>query len=158
MGAMSVRGVRRRTLVRSLLVVALAAIVLPGATETAQSVAVSCPAAPIAKPLKFTAPTYIDTNRAGGEPVSVVAPDGSIIVSAHAGTTHVFKDPNALPGAPDFVVGYFNQTLNWRSTDGGTTWTYVGLYGNQDGPHSLTSTGFSDPALTIDAAGKIYNP
>src|SRR2546430_12196869 len=103
MSVRGVRGVRGRRWVRSLLVVALAAIVLPGATETAQSVAVSCPAAPIAKPLKFSAPPYIDTNRAGGDPVSVVALDGSIIVSAHAGTTHVFTDPNALPGAPDFA-------------------------------------------------------
>ncbi|MFN2589978.1 MAG: hypothetical protein ABR518_04335 [Actinomycetota bacterium] len=55
-------------------------------------------------------------------------------------------------------MGYANQTLNWRSTDGGRTWRYVGTFGNSvAGPHTLTSTGFSDPDLTIDAGGRIYN-
>jgi hypothetical protein len=105
----------------------------------------------------FSSPVLIDPNRAGGEPVSVVAQDGSINVSAHAGTTHVFKDPMAAPGAGDFVVGYFNQTLNWRSTDGGAHWKYTGLAGSEQGPHSVTSTGFSDPDYAIDQAGNIYN-
>jgi hypothetical protein len=108
--------------------------------------------------MSFAPPIYIDQNRAGGEPVSVVAQDGSIIVSSHAGTTHLYKDPQALAGAADFAVGYFNQTLNWRSADGGRTWNYVGTFGNMvGGPHTLTSTGFSDPDLTIDAGGRIYN-
>ncbi|MDQ3991036.1 MAG: hypothetical protein M3245_01830 [Actinomycetota bacterium] len=108
-------------------------------------------------PLSFAAPKYIDESRAGGEPVSVVAHDGSISVSAHAGTTHIYKNPNAAPGAGDFAVGYFNQTLNWRSDDGGETWDYVGTMGAPAGPHSLTSTGFSDPDFAIDQAGTIYN-
>jgi hypothetical protein len=89
--------------------------------------------------------------------VSIVAKDGSISVSAHAGTTHIYKDPNALPGAADFLVGYSNETLNWRSTDGGKTWSYVGMPVVNAGPHSLTSTGFSDPDYAIDASGRIYN-
>jgi hypothetical protein len=107
--------------------------------------------------LKFANRVYIDKNRAGGEPVSVVAQDGSINVSAHAGTTHIYKDPAALPGASDFLVGYSNETLNWRSTDGGKTWSYVGMPIVNAGPHSATSTGFSDPDYAIDAAGRIYN-
>jgi hypothetical protein len=115
----------------------------------------ACSVAPPAK-TTFAPPVYIDQDRAGGEPVSVVAQDGSIIVSAHAGTTHLYK--KGLLGAADFAVGYFNQTLNWRSTDGGRTWSYVGTFGNPvGGPHTLTSTGFSDPDLTIDAGGRIYN-
>jgi hypothetical protein len=114
--------------------------------------------APTPPKMSFAPPVYIDENRAGGEPVSVVAQDGSIIVSAHAGTTHLYKNPEALAGAGDFAVGYFNQTLNWRSADGGKTWRYVGTFGNSNyGPHTLTSTGFSDPDLTIDAGGRIYN-
>jgi hypothetical protein len=108
-------------------------------------------------PLSFGKRVYIDKNRAGGEPVSVVAQDGSINVSAHAGTTHIYKDPQALPGASDFLVGYGNETLNWRSTDGGKTWSYVGLPVVNAGPHSASSTGFSDPDYAIDAAGRIYN-
>lgn len=108
-------------------------------------------------PLSFGNRVYIDKNRAGGEPVSVVGQDGSISVSAHAGTTHIYKDPTALPGAADFANGYSNETLNWRSTDGGKTWKYVGLPVVNAGPHSATSTGFSDPDYAIDAAGRIYN-
>jgi hypothetical protein len=40
----------------------------------------------------------------------------------------VYKDPPAAPGASDFLVGY-----------------------------SATSTGFSDPDLTMDYGGRIYN-
>jgi hypothetical protein len=107
--------------------------------------------------LSFSDRVYIDKNRAGGEPVSIVAKDGSINVSAHAGTTHIYKDPSAIPGAADFLVGYSNETLNWRSTDGGKTWSYVGMPVVNAGPHSLTSTGFSDPDYAIDASGRIYN-
>ena len=107
--------------------------------------------------VEFGEPVVIDPARAGGEPVSVIAKDGSINVSAHAGTTHVYKDPMALLGGGDFTVGYFNQTLNWRSTDGGKTWKYVGFAGTGVGPHSATSTGFSDPDFAIDQAGNIYN-
>jgi hypothetical protein len=146
----------RRTL-RLLLIPALLAAVLPVAgAVVAHSKKVTCPSvAP--KPLKFGKVQYIDETRAGGEPVSIVAQDGSITVSAHAGTTHIYKDPNAIGGAGDFVVGYSNQTLNWRSADGGKTWKYVGVAGQEAGPHSPSSTGFSDPDLAIDAGGKLYN-
>lgn len=93
------------------------------------------------EPLAFHAPQFIDTTRAGGEPVTITTPDGAILVSAHAGTTHAYKDPTAGPGGGDFAVGYANQTLNWRSTDGGQTWKFVGLAGQENGPHSLSSTG-----------------
>ena len=109
------------------------------------------------EPLEFAEPTFIDRNRAGGEPVAIVAQDGSINVSAHAGTTHIYKDPNSAAGAEDFAYGYTNQTLNWRSIDGGKTWDYVGLAGLREGPHSATSTGFSDPDYAMDAGGRIYN-
>lgn len=117
---------------------------------------VACPSVKPA-PLKFAKPVFIDEHRAGGEPVSIVAQDGSISVSAHAGTTHLYKNPDAAPGIEDFAVGYYNQTLNWRSDDGGKTWKYIGLMGTENGPHSPTSTGFSDPDYGIDAGGRIYN-
>ena len=140
---------------RLLLVPVLLLGLLPLA-GAARSASVSCPK-PAAPKLSFGKPTFIDKSRAGGEPVSQVAQDGSIIVSAHAGTTHIYKDPTAVGGAGDFLGSYYNQTLNWRSTDGGKTWTYVGVAGAPIGPHSPTSTGFSDPDLTMDAAGNIYN-
>jgi hypothetical protein len=140
---------------RLLLIPMLLAGLLPLASS-ANSAGVSCPDRKPPK-LAFGKPSYIDKSRAGGEPVSITAQDGSIIVSAHAGTTHIYKAPDAAPGAGDFAVGYWNQTLNWRSTNGGKTWDYVGLFGAPVGPHSATSTGFSDPDLTMDSSGKIYN-
>jgi photosystem II stability/assembly factor-like uncharacterized protein len=144
---------------RSIAVVsALAVAALPGVPAATALVTrgPSCPTvAP--PPLAFDKPTFIDTTRAGGEPVSVVAQDGSINVSAHGGTTHVYKNPAAAPGAGDFAVGYANQTLNWRSTDDGKTWAYVGTMGSKFGPHTATSTGFSDPDYAVDAGGRIYN-
>ncbi|MGI8773441.1 MAG: WD40/YVTN/BNR-like repeat-containing protein [Actinomycetota bacterium] len=143
------------TVRRLLLVVALLGSMLP-LGGAARSAAVRCPSVKPPK-LDFGKPRFIDKRRAGGEPVSIVAQDGSIVVSAHAGTTHIYKDPQALPGAGDFLVGYSNQTLNWRSDDRGKTWKYVGTAGAEEGPHSPTSSGFSDPDLTMDAGGKIYN-
>ncbi|MGH2756988.1 MAG: hypothetical protein ACRDI3_04290, partial [Actinomycetota bacterium] len=139
---------------KALLVPVMLLALLPIA-GAARSSTRSCPSERPPK-LEFGKKTYIDTARAGGEPVSQVAQDGSIIVSAHAGTTHVFKDPGAAPGAGDFGR-YYNQTLNWRSADGGKTWDYIGLFGAPEGPHTATSTGFSDPDLTMDAGGRIYN-
>lgn len=151
---LSSRVLSMRKALRFLLAPALLAGLLP--LGQAVSSTVSCTSVKPA-PLKFSKPTFIDKNRAGGEPVSVVAQDGSIVVSAHAGTTHVYKDPAAAVGSGDFARSYYSQTLNWRSADGGKTWQYVGLAGAPEGPHSATSTGFSDPDLTMDAGGKLYN-
>ena len=146
-----------RRALKLLVVPALLAGLLPlanGASSTAGER--KCPSVKPPK-LAFGKPSYIDKNRAGGEPVAITAQDGSIIVSAHAGTTHIYKAPDAAPGAGDFVDGYANQTLNWRSDDGGKTWKYVGIAGQEMGPHTATSSGFSDPDLTMDAGGRIYN-
>ena len=108
--------------------------------------------------LSFNKRVYVDDKRPGGEPVSVVGQDGSISVSAHGGTTHLYKDPTTLAtGAADIATTYENQTLNWRSTDGGKTWKYIGIAGQSFGPHTATSSGFSDPDYAIDAGGRIYN-
>jgi hypothetical protein len=144
--------------IKALLVPALIAGLIPIVTGAAQSSQPrKCPSVKKPAKLAFTKPSYIDKNRAGGEPVAITAQDGSLVVSAHAGTTHVYKDPEAIPGAGDFAGSYYNQTLNWRSTNGGKTWKYVGTAGQEAGPHSPTSTGFSDPDLSMDAGGKIYN-
>lgn len=146
---------RRR--LATFLALGLAGAGLPVAV-TAVASAPSCGSRVAPPALSFNKRVFIDDVRPGGEPVSVVAQDGSISVSAHGGTTHLYKDPTALAnGAGDLASTYENQTLNWRSTDGGKTWKYVGLGGQQFGPHTATSTGFSDPDYAIDAGGRIYN-
>ena len=139
---------------RILLAACVVVVALPGITAIAQE-----PTCPTVEPpdVQFDAPSYIDQTRAGGEPVSIVAQDGSIIVSAHAGTTHIYKDPDAAAGARDFLVDYSNQTIHWRSTDGGTTWKKIGLMGDEPGPHTPQTSGFSDPDLAMDLGGRIYD-
>ncbi len=130
---------------------------LPVAT-TALGAPASCGSEVKAPPLAFAKRVYVDSSRPGGEPVSVVAQDGSISVSSHGGTTHLYKNPESIAlGAPSLAQNYENQTLNWRSTDNGKTWKYIGIAGQSFGPHSATSTGFSDPDYAIDAGGRIYN-
>lgn len=136
---------------------ALLAVVALGSSTLAANATEGCSPLPV-EALTFKAPVVIDPDAAGGEPVSVVAQDGSITVSAHAGTTHLYKAPQGLAGSGDFVNGYSNQTINWRSTDGGETWKRIGILPPvETGPHSLTSTGFSDPDLAMDQAGNLYN-
>ncbi len=145
---------RRRT---ALFAATVLAAGLPVAT-TAFGAAPACGSEIKGPPLAFGPKVFIDKVRPGGEPVSVVGQDGSISVSAHGGTTHVYKEPASVAaGAADVASTYTNQTLNWRSTDGGKTWKHIGLAGTERGPHSLTSTGFSDPDYAIDAGGRIYN-
>ncbi|MEA2517603.1 MAG: hypothetical protein QOG16_1441, partial [Actinomycetota bacterium] len=140
---------------KSVLILAIMAGLLPLA-GIAKSSSKVCPDLTPPK-LSFKKPVYVDTGRAGGEPVIIAAEDGSLVLSSHAGTTHIYKDPQAGPGAGDFARSYYNQTLNWRSADGGKTWQYIGLFGAPEGPHTATSTGFSDPDLTMDSGGRIYN-
>ena len=145
---------RRRT---ALITAAVLAAGLPVAA-TAVGAPKSCGSDIHGPALAFKPRVYVDKLRPGGEPVSVVAQDGSINVSSHGGTTHLYKDPQSLAaGAKDVASTYENQTLNWRSDDNGKTWKYIGLAGTGSGPHSATSSGFSDPDYAIDAGGRIYN-
>ena len=145
---------------RLLTLTLISAVVFPGTQVVSAGTMTStervCPS-PAPAQLAFDEPSYIDTQRAGGEPVSIVAHDGSISVSAHAGTTHLYKNAQNPADPADFLNNYTNQTLNWRSNDGGETWKFVGLAGLEAGPHTATSTGFSDPDFAIDRGGRIYN-
>lgn len=103
--------------------------------------------------LSFEAPVLIDTFRPGGEPVIAVTPKGTLIVSAHPGDTHLFMgDPKPDAG---FARSLSGQSMLWRSTDGGKTWSYVGLPGRDIGPRDAAYSR-SDPDITIDQAGNIY--
>ena len=136
---------------------AIAVAVLVGIVPGAQSVRaapVRCPS--VAAPqLSFGKPVYVDRSRPGGEPVSQVAQDGSIIVAGHASTSLYYKNPDAIGGASDYLSGYANQTYVWRSADHGKSWKRIEAISGI-GAHTPTSSGFSDPDFAMDGAGTIY--
>lgn len=132
-----------------------AAMLLAGAIVTtslgsAQASSATC-TAPAPGALTFQQPVYVDQQLSGGEPVSVVANDGSILVAGHYGTTLI--NTKTVPD-PNWVLNYRNQTLVWRSTDDGATWNKISSI--VPGAHSTTSSGFSDPDFTKDSAGNLY--
>lgn len=101
---------------------------------------------------------YIDTTRAGGEPIIVTHPDGQLLWGSHAGTTHFFGPAAPAPGSAAFVMNYEGQTYQYVSEDDGVTWTFVPRTPVMGGaPDSgVPNTGFSDPEFAIDTAGNVY--
>ena len=104
----------------------------------------------------FAAPIFVDTVRAGGEPGIIHSNKfGNLVYTSHEGTTHI--DRSGGPASiqqflcPGLTTAdcYKNHVWIWTSTDGGQTW--------QLRDESLAYTGFSDPDLTQDASGSIYN-
>ncbi len=146
----------RKRLLRSLSIVVVAATVAgagaaSGHARTAKGDGVS-----------FSAPQYVDTALAGGEPLIMADPaKGTIVYTAHEGTTHLYRD--GLISSPfgdfQFVANYCNQVNIWTSSDDGVTWQRD-HYLNALNPCAGLPTqdqGFSDPDLTMDASGTIYN-
>src|SRR5438477_11656584 len=108
----------------------------------------------------FAPPVYVDQQLAGGEPeVFADTLHGRLIYSAHEGTTHLYRDGvvNSPWGDFSFVSNYCNQVNVWTSPDSGVNW-YRDRYLGTTCPTSPTiNTGFSDPDLTQDASGRVYN-
>jgi hypothetical protein len=108
-----------------------------------------------ATPDGFTAPSYVDTTLAGGEPL-VLADNvhHDLIYTSHEGTTHLYR-----PGFTSLIpiaINYRNQVNMWTSVDGGASWQRVVFPGGfQTNP--AQNTGFSDPDLSQDAGGRVYN-
>jgi hypothetical protein len=132
----------------ALLGVVVVAGLLPGSTSAG-------PSTPT-----FAAPLYVDQTLAGGEPeVFADTLHGRLIYTAHEGTTHLYRD--AIVSSPwgdfSFVSNYCNQVNVWTSPDGGSNW-YRDRYLDSPCPTSpAINTGFSDPDLTQDAGGRVYN-
>jgi len=125
-----------------------AAVVLPLAAPGTASAA-GCPAP---APMVFGPQSYVDTTRAGGEPMIQVHPDGTLLYAAHAGTTHFYTPAGADPDTTAFAVNYEGQTYFWRSVDDGKTWDFV----PRDVPNNVPLSGFSDPDFAVDKAGQVY--
>src|SRR3954471_15406580 len=107
-----------------------------------------------ARAVQFSHPIFVDKELAGGEPL--VATDGrhqTLVYTSHEGTTHLYK-PGFFSPLP-FGVNYRNQVNIWTSDDDGATWQRTGVAGFSADP--TKSAGLSDPDLTVDESGRIYN-
>ena len=102
---------------------------------------------------EFGEMTYVDTDRAGGEPTIMTHPDGTLLYSAHAGTTHFYAPEAADQDSTAFVENYEGQTYYWWSDDLGETWNFASRTTPPDG---VPGSGFSDPEFAIDKAGNVY--
>src|SRR5438105_1973448 len=108
----------------------------------------------------FAPPVYVDQQLAGGEPeVFADTKHGTLIYTAHEGTTHLYRD--GIVSSPwgdfSFVTNYCNQVNVWTSSDGGVNWFRDRYLGSPCPTSPAENTGFSDPDLTQDAGGRVYD-
>jgi hypothetical protein len=123
---------------RGVVLSALAALALPGAAHA----------------VGFSQPQFVDRELAGGEPLVIADPvHHTLVYTSHEGTTHLYR-PGIFAPLP-FGVNYRNQVNIWTSDDDGASWQRTGVAGASADP--TKSNGFSDPDLTIDEGGRIYN-
>jgi hypothetical protein len=135
-----------------LLVISSAAFVLTRSTGSAR-------ADTRARGIGFDAPVFVDQNLGGGEPSVIFDPKAhDYIFTAHESTT--LTDHDGVAGSPDtsanWVGNYRNQVNVWWSPDG-FTWTKVSWNGTGFINNPTTNTGFSDPDLTLDQGGRLYD-
>src|SRR4051794_40804536 len=110
-------------------------------------------------PVRFAKPAYVDQSLAGGEPIAFYdKAHQDYIYTAHEGTTHTLHD--GVGGAPAETAqggsNYRNQVNIWTSRNG-RNWTRVNLDGTGFATDPTKNSGFSDPDLTQDDGGRIYN-
>jgi hypothetical protein len=116
-------------------------------------------AAPVA-PLGFGTPVYVSQVLGGGEPFVLQSTKfGTYVFSAHEGTTLLYRP--GVVGSPvgdaQFLGNYRNQVGIWTSSDGGRDWTPVNWNDTEFFTNPLIDTGFSDPSMTQDSGGTIYD-
>ena len=110
----------------------------------------------LAAPVHFAKPVFVDRQLAGGEPLVIADPKHhTLIYTAHEGTTHLYR--NGIVNPVDFVANYRNQVNIWVSTDNGRTWKRDNFDGTGFSTNPGRNQGFSDPDLTQDAGGRVYN-
>ena len=110
-------------------------------------------------PVTFAPPVYVSKTLAGGEPLVMLDPrSGTLVYTSHEGTTHLYGPGFFSPvEVPDFIANYRNQVNIWTSSDGGATWKVDDLAGEGFNTNPAKSQGFSDPDLTMDEGGRIYD-
>jgi len=139
------RPTARRTAIVGCLSLAALAAVAPTSGRAVGSVA-------------FASPTFVDTAKAGGEPgIAHSNKFGNLIYTSHEGDTHIDRSGFTggggvvqflCPSAPT-VDCAANHVWIWTSDDGGATW--------QARNEGFADAGFSDPDLTQDAGGSVYD-
>jgi hypothetical protein len=110
--------------------------------------------------VSFSSPQYVDQQLAGGEPEVLADPlHGTLVYTSHEGTTHLYR--NGLVNSPwgdfTFVANYCNQVNVWTSRDGGVNWIRDQYLDSPCPTSPAINTGFSDPDLTQDQSGRIYD-
>jgi len=115
------------------------------------------PAAAAAAGIGFAKPVPVDLNLAGGEPIVQADPvHHTIVYSTHEGTTHIYRPGLASSTTFTFAGGYRNQVNIWTSKDGGRSFKRDD-FGGGFSTDPAKNSGFSDPDLTQDEGGRIYN-
>ncbi len=110
--------------------------------------------------LGFGSPVYVSQVLSGGEPFVLQSTKvGTYVFSAHEGTTLLYRPgvENGLGGDVSYLGDYRNQVGIWTSSDGGRDWTPVNWNNTMFFVNPLIDTGFSDPSMTQDSAGNIYD-
>ena len=110
-------------------------------------------------PVGFAKPAYVDKQLAGGEPIAYYdRAHQTYIYSSHEGTTHTLHDGvgGAPVGTTDWSSNYRNQVNIWTSRDG-HKWNRVDLAGTGFASDPSKNQGFSDPDLTQDDGGRVYD-
>ncbi len=121
------------------------------------AVAATVPATSQAVPLTFGAKKFVDHGLGGGEPLMFADNmHGTIIYTSHEGTTHLYRNGVATT-VPDWFANYRNQVNEWYSEDDGKTFKRVNWNGTGFFQNPAQNTGFSDPDLTQDEGGRVYN-
>lgn len=127
--------------------------VVGGVAAPAVPVTAAARGCPAPEPMRFAQQTYVDRHRAGGEPTVEMHPDGTLLYSAHAGTTHVYGPEAADEDSAAFAEHYTGQAYFWWSGDLGRTWHFSDRSTPPDG---VPGSGFSDPEFAVDTAGQVY--
>jgi hypothetical protein len=109
--------------------------------------------------VQFAKRVYVDTSLAGGEPlVFFDRTHQDYVYTSHEGTTHTLRD--GLVTAPtetaNWAATYRNQVNIWTSRDG-VHWHATNFDGSGFFTDPSKNSGFSDPDLTQDEGGRIYD-
>src|SRR4051794_9435474 len=120
--------------------------------------ALGAPGAASAAPLHFAPPIFVDQSLAGGEPFVTLDPvHHTLVYTSHEGTTHLYQPGLVSSSALTFAANYRDQVNMWTSADDGKTWQIVNYQATGFATNPANNVGFSDPDLTTDAGGRIYN-